>query len=124
MLYMPIAVRERRKIFTVFMNFNDKIPQKPQEEVITNLRLKYNEPEREKELAQVCLSVCLSVCPPICLSAHLSVCQPNIYWCSILSLGIIWLSFEVVCNNHILKKLISIYLLKKPLKEEKHSSNE
>nr|XP_022327588.1 general transcription factor 3C polypeptide 5-like isoform X1 [Crassostrea virginica]XP_022327589.1 general transcription factor 3C polypeptide 5-like isoform X1 [Crassostrea virginica]XP_022327590.1 general transcription factor 3C polypeptide 5-like isoform X1 [Crassostrea virginica]XP_022327591.1 general transcription factor 3C polypeptide 5-like isoform X2 [Crassostrea virginica] len=47
------TVRERRKIFTVFMNFNDKIPQKPQEEVITNLRLKYNEPEREKELAQL-----------------------------------------------------------------------
>ena len=63
---MPIAVRERRKIFTVFMNFNDKIPQKPQEEVITNLRLKYNEPEREKELAQVCLSACL----PICLSVN------------------------------------------------------
>ena len=81
---MPIAVRERRKIFTVFMNFNDKIPQKPQEEVITNLRLKYNEPEREKELAQVCLSVCLSVC-----------------LCSILFMGIIWLSFEVVCNNPI-----------------------
>ena len=75
---MPIAVRERRKIFTVFMNFNDKIPQKPQEEVITNLRLKYNEPEREKELAQVCLSVCssvyLSVCPSVCLSTkHLLV---------------------------------------------------
>ena len=67
---MPIAVRERRKIFTVFMNFNDKIPQKPQEEVITNLRLKYNEPEREKELAQVCLSVCPSVYLSICLSVN------------------------------------------------------
>ena len=74
---MPIAVRERRKIFTVFMNFNDKIPQKPQEEVITNLRLKYNEPEREKELAQVCLSVCLSICLSVCLPICLSVNQTS-----------------------------------------------
>ena len=74
-----------------------------------------NQSERRSWLRSVRLSVRLS----ICLSAHLSVCHSNIYWCSILSLGIIWLSFEVVCNYHIFTKLISIYLKIKSTEGEK-----
>ncbi|XP_056009972.1 general transcription factor 3C polypeptide 5-like [Ostrea edulis] len=47
------TVRERRKVFTVFLNFNDEVPDKPQEEVLVNLRFKYNEPERETEMMKL-----------------------------------------------------------------------
>lgn len=51
------TVRERRKVFTVFLNFNDEVPDKPQEEVLVNLRFKYNEPERETEMMKVALCI-------------------------------------------------------------------
>ncbi|XP_062593081.1 general transcription factor 3C polypeptide 5-like [Saccostrea cucullata] len=44
------TVRERRKVYTVFLNFNDDVPEKPRDEALAHLRLKYNEPEREKEI--------------------------------------------------------------------------
>jgi hypothetical protein len=40
-------------VYTVFLNFKDEVPEKPQEEVLINLRIKYNESKREKEMAKV-----------------------------------------------------------------------
>lgn len=47
------TVREKRKVYTVFLNYNDEVPEKPQEEAVLNLRLKYNEPQGEEELAKL-----------------------------------------------------------------------
>lgn len=53
MLCVSFEVREKRKVYTVFLNYNDEVPEKPQEEAVINLRLKYNAPQGEEELAKV-----------------------------------------------------------------------
>lgn len=52
-LYVCFVVREKRKVYTVFLNYNDDVPEKPQEEAVVSLRLKYNAPQGEEELAKV-----------------------------------------------------------------------
>lgn len=52
-LYVCFVVREKRKVYTVFLNYNDEVPEKPQEEAVVSLRLKYNAPQGEEELAKV-----------------------------------------------------------------------
>lgn len=50
---MIISVRQRRSIFTIFVNFGEEVPKVPMPEAVEQLNADFVDKEKEKVLIQV-----------------------------------------------------------------------
>ena len=65
-LFPPFVVRQKRTIYTIFVNFGEPVPEKPIEAAVKRLKSKYVNPQWEMEVRKVkhCLYayLCLFCC--------------------------------------------------------------
>ena len=56
-MFMYFAVRQKRTIYTIFVNFGETVPEQPIEAAVKRLNSRYVSPEWEKQIRKVLIQL-------------------------------------------------------------------